>query len=76
MKDEEELIGLIARIIGYLRDHNRNCYTVEELASKAGIIRDVEVKQGMLEKICEALSREGLLEPQTVEGRRCYRYHR
>jgi hypothetical protein len=35
MKEKEiGLIGLVARILGFLRDHNQHCYTAEELVDR------------------------------------------
>jgi len=72
-KDEVDLIGLIARILGFLRDHNQHCYTAEELNEKKSIKRDIKVDQSGMEKICEELCKEGLLEPKREDGERCYK---
>ena len=71
-KDEVDLIGLIARILGFLRDHNQHCYTAEELTDKQSIKRDVKVDQSRMGQICEELCKEGLIEPKREDGGRCY----
>jgi hypothetical protein len=71
-KDEVDLVGLISRILGFLEDHNRHCYTVEELIEKHSIKRDVKVDQSRMEQICEELCKEGLIEPKRQDGVRCY----
>jgi hypothetical protein len=71
-KDEVDLIGLIARILGFLRDHNQHCYTAEELTDKQSIKRDVKVDQSRMGQICEELCKEALIEPKREDGGRCY----
>ena len=72
-KDEVDLIGLIARILGFLRDHNQHCYTSEELTEKQSIKRDVKVDKSRMEQICEELCKEGLIEPKREDKGRCYK---
>ena len=39
-KQELGSIGLVARILGFPRDHNQHCYTAEELADRENVKRD------------------------------------
>jgi len=74
MKDEDiALIGLIARILGFLRDHNQHCYTAKELTDKKGIKRDERVDANKMREICEELCKEGLIEPKREDEVRCYK---
>jgi hypothetical protein len=73
MKEQERgLIALVARILGFLRDHNRHCYTAEELAGRENIKREEIVDSNRMQEICEELCKEGLVEPKREDGIRCY----
>ena len=72
MKEQERgLIALVARIFGFLRDHNQHCYTVEALADRDNI-KGEEIIRPPIQEICEELCKEGLVEPKTEHGIRCY----
>jgi predicted transcriptional regulator len=73
--DEKEisLIALVARILGFLRDHNQHCYTAEVLASKESIKREEDMDAKRMHDICEELCKEGLIEPKREDEVRCYR---
>lgn len=73
MKEQERsLIALVARILGFLRDHNQHCYTVEALADRDDIKREEIVDSERMREICEELCKEGLIEPKREDGGRCY----
>jgi len=72
-KQEIGLIRLVARILGFLRDHNQHCYTAEELAGKENIKRDESVDASRMREICEELCKEGLIEPKREDKVRCYK---
>jgi len=73
MKEQERrLIALVARILGFLRDHNQHCYTAEELADRENIKRDESVDAKKMWEICEELCKEGLIEPKREDEVRCY----
>ena len=60
--NEKGLVALVARIIGFLRDHNQHCYTAEELADKEKIKLGEAVSPDRMREICEELCKEGILE--------------
>jgi hypothetical protein len=70
---EKGLIGLVARILGFLRDHNQHCYTAEDLADRKAIKRDEVADANRMREICEELCKEGLVEPKREEEGRCYK---
>ena len=73
MKEQERgLIALVARILGFLRDHNQHCYTAEALADRENIKREEIIDSNRMQEICEELCKEGLVEPKSEDGRRCY----
>jgi hypothetical protein len=73
MEEKEiSLIALVARILGFLRDHNQHCYMAEVLASKASIKREEDIDEKRMEDICEQLCKEGLIEPKREDEGRCY----
>jgi hypothetical protein len=72
-KQELGLIGLVARILGFLRDHNQHCYTAEELVDRENIKRDESVDANRMREICEELCIEGLIEPKREDEVRCYK---
>ena len=69
---EINLIALVARILGFLRDHNQHCYTAEVLASKANIRREEDIDAKRMQDICEELCKEVLIEPKREDEVRCY----
>lgn len=73
MKEQERsLIALVARILGFLCDHNQHCYTAEALADRDDIKREEIVDSERMRGICEELCKEGLIEPKREDGGRCY----
>jgi len=69
---EINLIALVARILGFLRDHNQHCYTAEVLVSKENIRREEDIDAKRMQDICEELCKEGLIEPKREDEVRCY----
>jgi hypothetical protein len=73
MKEQERsLIALVARILGFLRDHNQHCYTAEALADRDDLKREEIVDSKRMQEICEELCKEGLIEPKREDEVRCY----
>ena len=74
MKERERgLIALVARILGFLRDHNQHCYTAEDLVDRENIKREESVDSNRMQEICEELCKEGLMEPKREDEVRCYK---